>query len=90
MPHGPVADREVHSCSASSDRPRVQTQYERAQTLLAENRAIYLRMVNELINEGQLAPQKIREWLGLSQPEVPKDALEPFDAKLREFERRVA
>lgn len=68
----------------------LQTQYERAQTLLAENRAIYLRMVNELINEGQLAPQKIREWLGLSQPEVPKDALEPFDAKLREFERRVA
>ncbi|WP_431150976.1 hypothetical protein [Acidovorax facilis] len=66
----------------------LQTQYERAQTLLAENRAIYLRMVNELINEGQLAPQKIREWLGLSQPEVPKDALEPFDAKLREFERR--
>ena len=51
---------------------------------------IYLRMVNELINEGQLAPQKIRDWLGLSQSEVPKDALEPFEAKLREFERRVA
>ena len=47
-------------------------------------------MVNELINKGQLAPQKIRDWLGLSQPELPKDALEPFDAKLREFERRVA
>ncbi len=68
----------------------LQTQYERAQTLLAENRAIYLRMVNELINEGQLVPQKIRDWLGLAQPEVPKDALEPFEAKLREFERRVA
>ncbi len=47
-------------------------------------------MVNELINKGQLAPQKIRDWLGLSQPGEPKDALEPFDAKLREFERRAA
>ena len=65
-------------------------QYERAQILLAKNRAIFLRMVNELINKGQLAPQKIRDWLGLSQPGEPKDALEPFDAKLREFERRAA
>jgi cell division protease FtsH len=68
----------------------LQTQYERAQTLLAGNRAIYLRMVNELINEGQLAPQKIRDWLGLSQSEVPKDASEPFESKLMEFERRAA
>ena len=68
----------------------LQTQYERAQTLLAGNRAIYLRMVNELINEGQLAPQKIRDWLGLSQSEVPKDASEPFESKLMEFARRAA
>ena len=47
-------------------------------------------MVNELINEGQLAPQKIRDWLGLSQSEVPKDASEPFESKLMEFERRAA
>lgn len=66
----------------------LQKQYKRAQGLLAENRAIYLRMVNELINKGQLEPQQIRDWLGLSESKVPKDALEPFDAKLREFERR--
>ena len=68
----------------------LQKQYERAQGLLIANKALYLRMVNELINKGQLAPQKIRDWLGLSQPGEPKDALEPFDAKLREFERRAA
>lgn len=67
----------------------LQKQYERAQRLLAENRAIYLRMVNELVNKGQLEPQQIREWLGLLQSEAQKDALEPFEAKLREFERRV-
>lgn len=68
----------------------LQTQYERAQRLLAENRAIYLRMVNELVNKGQLEPQQIREWLGLAQSQASNDALEPFEAKLREFERRVA
>lgn len=67
----------------------LQYQYERAQVLLAENRAIYLLMVNELVKAGQLAPQQIRDWLGLSQSEAPKDALEPFEAKLRDFERRV-
>ena len=65
----------------------LQTQYERAQVLLAANRAIYLRMVNELVKAGQLEPQQIRDWLGLSQPEAPKEVLEPFEAKLREFER---
>lgn len=68
----------------------LQTQYERAQRLLAENRAIYLRMVNELINKGQLEPPQIREWLGLTQLAAPNDALEPFEARLREFEQRVA
>ena len=47
-------------------------------------------MVKELVKAGQLEPQQIRDWLGRSQPEAPKDALEPFEAKLREFERRVA
>lgn len=68
----------------------LQKQYKRAQGLLAANRVIYLRMVNELVNKGQLEPQQIREWLGLTQSEVPKDALEPFEARLREFEQRVA
>lgn len=67
----------------------LQTQYERARGLLAANQAIYLRMVNELEKAGQLEPQQIRDWLGLSQPETPKDARAPFEAKLREFERRV-
>ncbi len=67
----------------------LQTQYERARGLLAANQAIYLRMVNELEKAGQLEPQQIRDWLGLSQPETPKDAQAPFEAKLREFERRV-
>ena len=52
----------------------LQTQYERARGLLAANQAIYLRMVNELEKAGQLEPQQIRDWLGLSQPETPKDA----------------
>lgn len=51
---------------------------------------LYLRMVNELVNKGQLEPQQIRDWLGLAQPQAPKDALEPFEVKLREFERRAA
>ncbi|EER59923.1 peptidase M41 [Acidovorax delafieldii 2AN] len=66
------------------------TQYERAQGLLTANKVLYLRMVNELVNKGQLEPQQIREWLGLAQQEAQKDALEPFEAKLREFERRAA
>ena len=68
----------------------LQTQYERAQILLAENRAIYLRMVNELSNKGQLEPPQIREWLGLTQLQAPNDALEPFEARLGDFEQRVA
>ncbi|UOB06010.1 hypothetical protein [[Acidovorax] ebreus] len=68
----------------------LQKQYERAQGLLIANKALYLRMVNELVNKGQLEPQQIRDWLGLAQPQAPKDALEPFEVKLREFERRAA
>ena len=58
----------------------LQTQYERAQVLLAANRAIYLRMVNELVKAGQLEPQQIRDWLGLSQPEAPKVASQETSA----------
>ena len=68
----------------------LQKQYERAQGLLVANKAIYLQMVNELIKMGQLEPQQIREWLGLPQQQSHKDALEPFEARLREFERRAA
>lgn len=68
----------------------LQTQYDRAKGLLAANKAIYLRMVNELIKEGQLDPQKIQDWLALPQLEAPENVMEPFEAKLREFERRVA
>lgn len=68
----------------------LQTQYDRAKGLLAANKAIYLRMVNELIKEGQLDPQKIQDWLVLPQLEAPENVMEPFEAKLREFERRVA
>lgn len=68
----------------------LQTQYVRAQGLLAANKTIYLRMVNELFNKGQLEAQLIRDWLGLEQPQAHKDALEPFEARLREFEQRVA
>ena len=68
----------------------LQKQYERAQGLLVANKAIYLQMVNELIKMGQLEPQQIREWLGLPQQQAHKDALEPFEARLREFERRAA
>ena len=68
----------------------LQKQYERAQGLLVANKAIYLQMVNELIKMGQLEPQQIREWFGLPQQQAHKDALEPFEARLREFERRAA
>ena len=68
----------------------LQKQYERAQGLLVANKAIYLQMVNELIKMGQLEPQQIREWLGLPQQQSHKDALEPFEARLREFGRRAA
>ncbi len=68
----------------------LQAEHERATGLLKTHRGALLALVDELMDQGQIAPARFAEVVGLSLAK-PEDALDPYAQRLAEFreERRV-
>jgi cell division protease FtsH len=65
------------------------TQYQRARLVLEDNQGVFLKMVNALMDAGELASEQISQWVGIA--EAPRrDVLEPYEAKLKAFVHRSA
>jgi cell division protease FtsH len=67
----------------------LQTQYARALRLLQEHRAVFLRITQALIEQGEVPKQDLAQWLGLSSATEPS-VLEPYAEHLAVFAQQQA
>jgi len=67
----------------------LQAQYLRAQGLLQEHNAVFLRITQALAEQGEISKQELAQWLGLEVAAKPS-VLEPYAAQLAAFAQRKA
>lgn len=59
-------------------------QYQRARVILEDNQEIFLKLVKALMDNGELAADRVSEWVGLKVG-PRRDVLENYDEKLVAF-----